>query len=107
MEPTHRTSSINIDGKALRRGSMLLSGALMSGSEGLEPLGEAEGDNEGEGGGSMLDNMKTKGRILIAFSQLVSSVGFNLGISFPTNFASFLSVLSITGLDVFQFLPLI
>jgi hypothetical protein len=80
--------------------------AAENGREGRE--GEEEEENQGrmEEAGRFFEQIKTKLRILVAFSQLVSSIGFNLSINFPSNYTRFLSILSISGLDLFQFLPM-
>ena len=53
-----------------------------------------------------MTRLKSKVRILITFCQLISSIGFNLNIQFPSGYAEFLRSLSVAGLDLFQFLPL-
>ena len=75
---------------------------------GEEGGGEDEEENQErmEEAGRFFEQIKTKLRILVAFSQLVSSIGFNLSINFPSNYTRFLSILSISGLDLFQFLPM-
>jgi hypothetical protein len=69
--------------------------------------GGGGGDDDGDDDdGGFFRHIKTKLRILIAFSQLVSSIGFNLTITFPSNYTHVVSALSISGLDIFQFLPM-
>jgi hypothetical protein len=55
---------------------------------------------------SFWTRIKPKLKIMIAFCQLVSSMGFNIGVNIPDHYTSVLSVLSFSGLDFFDVMPL-
>jgi hypothetical protein len=105
--------------KWVRRASMVTTG-VTSAAEllefGIAETNGGEGDSDGGGGGGdggdggggddeKAHHIKTKLRIMVAFFQLVSSVGFNLSIEFPRNFSSFTRILRITEFELIAFLP--
>ena len=55
---------------------------------------------------SLYAKLKPKAKIMIAFAQLVSSMGFTLGVSFPSAYTKFLSVFDLANLNPFQLVPI-
>ena len=56
--------------------------------------------------GPVYRKLKPKLKIMWAFSQLVSSMGFTLGVTFPDLYSAFLSILDVANFDFFQVIPL-
>ena len=64
-----------------------------AGEEEEEKNETAEGNEDEEEKPSLYKQAKTKLKVMVAFAQLVSSMGFNIGIKFPAGFSALLSSL--------------
>ena len=53
----------------------------------------------------LTDKINRKIKIIYTFTQLVSSMQFNMGITFPPAFAAMTSGMSVSGLNPFDFVP--
>ena len=51
-------------------------------------------------------SLSVKVKILLSFLQIVTSMGFNLGVKFPLQFTNFLSALNFVSFNIFVFIPL-